>query len=115
MAATDYRIASSARGGAPGVYLEEIMPESPPVFRTGVPVFVGFVHENGRGNEWREKEKQKQSCALTHWEQFRERVGQPVRSGFLEYVVRGFFENGGEYCIVIPLRVPRGEPDSVWL
>src|SRR5262249_60262222 len=92
MAATDYRIASSARVGAPGVYLEEIMPESPPVFRTGVPVFVGFVQENGSGNEWREEEKR--PCALTHWEQFRERVGQPVRGGVLEYVVRGFFEKG---------------------
>jgi len=113
MAAIDYRIASSVRVGAPGVYLEEIMPESAPVFRTGVPVFVGFVHENGSGNEGRDEEKR--PCTLTHWEQFRERVGQPVRGGFLEYVVRGFFENGGEYCIVIPLRVPRGEPDSVWL
>ena len=70
MAAIDYRIASSARVRAPGVYLEEIMPESAPVFRTGVPVFVGFVHEN----EWRDEEKR--PCTLTHWEQFRERVGQ---------------------------------------
>src|SRR5215475_173311 len=109
MAAIDYRIANTSRGKAPGVFLEEIMPESPPVFRTGVPVFVGFVHEY----EWRDEEKR--ACALTHWEQFRGRVGQPVRGGFLEYVVRGFFENGGEYCIVIPLRVSRDEPDSVWL
>jgi hypothetical protein len=71
------------------------------------------VHENGRRNERREEEER--PCALTRWEQFRERVGQSVPGGFLAYAVRGFFENGGECCIVIPLRVPHGEPDSVSL
>ena len=109
MAALNNRTASRAHDVAPGVYLEEIMPESPPVFRTGVPVFVGFVHENGQGES-----RDERYYALTHWEQFKQ-IGRSVRGGFLEYAVRGFFENGGKYCLVIPLRVPRGEPDFVWL
>ena len=79
------------------------------MFRTGVPVFVGFVHENGQGES-----RDERYYALAHWEQFKQ-IGRSVRGGFLEYAVRGFFENGGKYCLVMPLRVPRGEPDFVWL
>jgi phage tail sheath protein FI len=110
MATIDYRITSSARVQAPGVYLEEIAPQGPPLFRTGVPAFVGFVQADGERSD-----EEGRPCALTGWEQFRGRVGRSVRGGFLEYAVRGFFENGGDYCIVLPLRVPAGEPDSFLL
>jgi phage tail sheath protein FI len=33
-------------------------------------------------------------------------MGQAVPVGFLEYAVRGFFANGGESCVVLPLREP---------
>jgi len=105
MAAIDQRDANTARPRAPGVYIEEVAPESAPAFRTGVPVFVGFAEgsplQNAQGAD-----RASDFCRLTRWEQFVERVGQADPRGFLEYAVHGFFANGGESCVVIPLREP---------
>ena len=91
---------------APGVYLEEVAPDIPPAFQTGVPVFVGFVDGTMPGND-QDAERATNIYQLTRWEQFAERVGRPVPGGFLGYAVHGFFENGGASCVVVPLREPQ--------
>lgn len=96
-----------ARLKTPGVYLQEVEAQAPAVFRTGVPAFVGFVQADNPPEEARSE-----TCvALTRWEEF-SRVGRSVPGGFLEYAVRGFFQNGGEHCLVVPLRVPGEEQDG---
>ena len=114
MAPIEYRYDSVARSRVPGVHLEEVPPESVIAFRTGVPLFVGFVERTSR-ERLNESENDTQSHVLTRWEQFRESVGRTVMGGYLAYAVRGFFENGGERCVVIPLSLPPGEADTVGL
>ena len=94
---------SRAHPRAPGVYLEEVTLERAPAFRTGVPVFVGFVEDTKQGKE-QDADHRIDLYTLTRWEQF-EQVGRSVPGGFLEYAVRGFFENGGERCVVVSLRL----------
>ncbi|NES45385.1 phage tail sheath subtilisin-like domain-containing protein, partial [Moorena sp. SIO2C4] len=77
----------------PGVYREEIFPKPAPGLFTGVPVFLGFA-ETGPINS---------PQSLTLWSQFTETFGQPLADGYLAYAVRGFFENGGSFCLVVRL------------
>jgi hypothetical protein len=112
MAAIKQRNAYGVPLRAPGVYIEEIVPEQAPAFRTGVPVFVGFAAEVRSGIDLGSG----QTAAvgrLTRWEEFAERVGRAIPGGFLGYAVRGFFENGGESCVVIALR--ESQPHSAAL
>ena len=101
---------SNRRLTTPGIYLEDLIPQSPAVFRTGVPVFVGFSHgPNPAGT----RDRTYLPCVrLTRWEQFAQRVGPTPSWSFLEYAVRGFFENGGEYCVVAPVLVSESEDDA---
>jgi uncharacterized protein len=103
MAAVKQRNAYGAPLRAPGVYIEEIVPEQAPAFRTGVPVFVGFAAEGRAGSDLGAGQAAT-VCRLTRWEEFAERVGRAIPGGFLGYAVRGFFENGGESCVVMALR-----------
>jgi uncharacterized protein len=109
MAAINHFALQGAEIRSPGVYLEEVVPQSPALFRTGVPAFIGFVQKEEQSKDWPDE----RSYVLTRWEQFKA-IGRPVFGGFLEYSVRGFFENGGAHCFIIPLKVP-GEPDAVTL
>lgn len=77
----------------PGVYREEVFPTPPPVLLTGVPAFLGYVSK-GEANK---------PILLTLWDQFAENFGAPLSDGYLAYAVRGFFENGGSPCYVVPL------------
>jgi hypothetical protein len=88
------------------VYIEDVAPESAPAFRTGVPAFVGFAEEI-TSEHAQDTDRASDFCRLTRWEQFVERVGQADPRGFLGYAVHGFFANGGESCVVIPLREPQ--------
>jgi len=90
MMATNYPI--------PGVYLEQVLPTSVPEFLTGIPAFLGFV--NAGNNDDINKPKM-----LTLWPQFEGYFGQLQSSlpNYLGYAVRGFFENGGRLCYVVPL------------
>ncbi|MGA7414100.1 MAG: phage tail sheath subtilisin-like domain-containing protein [Bryobacteraceae bacterium] len=40
---------------------------------------------------------------LSLWSQFDAHVGKPGPDSYLAYAVRGFFENGGQRCYVVPL------------
>jgi len=80
----------------PGVYLHEVqMPLMQPL-ATGVPAFLGYAF---RGPST--------PTAISTWLQFQTLFGSmPLTSlekGYLAAAVRGFFENGGRACYVVPL------------
>src|SRR5262249_46670826 len=110
MAWTSVYTMSDRRLTAPGIYIEDVAPQNPVVFRTGVPVFVGFIQRPAPTSA---HDREYPPCIrLTRWEQFALLVGESPSWGFLQYAVRGFFENGGEYCVVAPLRVSKSEDDA---
>src|SRR5262245_40245102 len=39
------------------------------------------------------------------WEDFQRKIGVGIRGGFLDYAVRGFFQNEGARCVVLALPV----------
>ncbi len=78
---------------APGVYPQDVFPPPAPTLLTGVPAFLGYAADGKPGAPY----------PLTLWPQFETRFGAPRDDGFLGYAVRGFFENGGLLCYVVPL------------
>jgi phage tail sheath protein FI len=81
------------RERAPGIYWQEDTPAPPPVFLTGVPVFLGYA-ERGPGPA-------EGPAVLTLWPQFTELFGAPPSDSFLAAAVRGFFQNDGVMCHVM--------------
>lgn len=94
-----YLRAARSNYRTPGVYYETLVKvHAQPVFRTGIPVFVGFVQPGSN---------RKDSPEIHHidrFQQFSQRY-EPLPESYLGYAVRGFFENGGEQCVVVPLQV----------
>jgi hypothetical protein len=92
---------------APGVYYETRAEPRPQfALRTAVPVFVGFA-------EWMSSERD--SSGIHHidrWQQFLHWY-KPLPESYLGHAVRGFFENGGEQCVVMPVRSNRGDPENM--
>lgn len=88
---------------APGVHLEEVLPEKRPALKTGVPVFVGFgeITEPGEGEKVDAGRIEVfRPAGLEHFA----RCFKPgVSDGYLDYAIRGFFENGGQDCVVVSL------------
>jgi Bacteriophage tail sheath protein len=85
----------------PGVYRKDVFPEPVQELRTGVPAFLGFtesVPKDGQGHE-----QINIPHLLTLWAQFEENFGPPLSAAYLGSAVRGFFENGGSLCYVVPL------------
>ncbi|BAZ70716.1 phage tail sheath protein fi-like protein (plasmid) [Fischerella sp. NIES-4106] len=86
----------------PGVYyLERVQPPEQKL-QTGVPVFLGYtttVPEDHQGNK-----KFNEPRPLTIWAQFERYFGKPAVNSYLPYAVRGFFQNGGSLCYVVPLQ-----------
>ncbi|MFF5112053.1 phage tail sheath family protein [Streptosporangium sp. NPDC000509] len=78
---------------APGVYPQDVFPPPAPSLLTGVPAFLGYTGDGKPGAPY----------PLTLWPQFKTRFGVPRNDGFLGHAVRGFFENGGLLCYVVPL------------
>jgi len=84
----------------PGVYREETFgPARRKRFFTGVPAFLGLTPTVPRSGP----AKRYAPIMLSLWSQFEHHIGKPRRDSFLAYAVRGFFENGGERCYVVPL------------
>lgn len=82
---------------APGVYYEMFFErKAQPAFHTGVPVFVGFAKRSGRSTQ-----RTSQIYHLDRWPQFHHFETTP--ESYLGHAVRGFFENGGEHCVVAPV------------
>lgn len=76
----------------PGVYWEDEYPVAPRRFSTGVPAFLGFTNRDAG------------PASVSRYAQFAAQFGEADRDGFLASAVRGFFENGGEACHVVPLQ-----------
>jgi len=84
---------------APGVYRYDEFARRPAEFSTGVPVFIGKV-SNARD------EALKKPPLLHFWPQFRTMVlheGKELKDDIVAYAIRGFFQNGGRHCYVVPL------------
>jgi hypothetical protein len=89
---------------APGVYYEMPVPaRAQPAFRTAVPIFAGF-------GDWisRSGASSGDIHRIDHWQQFLH-FCNPLPESYLGFAVRGFFENGGEYCFVT---LAQGNEDS---
>lgn len=85
--------------GVPGVYLERAARRPEPGFTSGVPLFIGFGRVREGGGETADRAAR--PVRLANWEDFVQGV-EPLPPGrFLSYAVRGFFENGGERCVVL--------------
>ena len=84
---------------APGVYREdEFRLPTRTLFTTGVPAFLGVV-PLPRDSAFKDK-----AVMLTLWAQVEKHFDQRVPHCDLAYAVRGFFENGGKGCYVVPLK-----------
>jgi hypothetical protein len=84
---------------APGVYRQDAFPPPPPSLLTGVPVFLGYADQG----VVEERELVNVPQRLTLWPQFEQLLGPPRTEGYLAGAVRGFFENDGVLCYVVPL------------
>ena len=104
MADVDFDSGSEAQGRAPGVYIKEVEPSPGAGFATGVPLFIGFARIRPQAIEDQGSNEPK-SLRLASWEQFEQSIEFVAPGSFLGYAVRGFFENGGERCFVVPLRL----------
>lgn len=86
----------------PGVYYETLAKTRvQPPFRTGIPVFVGFAEAAPSSADKTGIRR------IDHWQQFAQWY-KSAQYSYLGYAVRGFFENGGERCIIVPVQC---EPD----
>lgn len=79
----------------PGVFLNQIAPQTQPELLTGVPLFLGLATANEPGNE------PKKLTLKTHIDQYF--IEELEEEGYLRDAVRGFFENGGRLCYAIAL------------
>jgi len=93
---------------APGVYYQEVVLPKGPQLQTGVPLFVGFGEVTG--TEKREKfgPGRTEVFRPTDREHFDRFFKPGTFGGYLDYAVRGFFENGGENCVVASLPEIKG-------
>jgi phage tail sheath protein FI len=82
----------------PGVYKEERFPEPIATLQTGVPAFLGYTRKVGERRQLIHVPQR-----LTRWQQFEQYFGALRAEGYLGAAVRGFFENGGRQCYVVPL------------
>ena len=87
----------------PRVYFEEFAPRKSPEFRTGIPAFLGF-------RQLDPDQIRSSPCAHPMGRSSMRSSGTDPGEGFLRHAVRGFFENGGEICIVVELQRDEAEP-----
>ncbi len=89
-----------SRHRTPGVFIEHSVDQGKNAgFKTGVPVFVGF----GKLTDLASKYSRDSWCRITSMQQFGGCVERVPERSFLRYAVRGFFENGGEICVIVPV------------
>ncbi len=84
----------------PGIYREIVREVPDVVLRTGSPVFLGVMSSQSKLDS--------KPIHLYRWTQFQQSVDAPLDGGYLADAVRGFFDNGGRHCVILPTRC-RGE------
>ena len=94
----------TADARVPGVYREELFPVPQPVLLTGVPVFLGKAARGPADTP----------IMLSAWPQFAAQFGGSP-TGYLQYAVRAFFENGGRLCYVVRLDTEPSSPEALTL
>ena len=107
---------SAKRVAPPGVHFEEVAPKKKPAQQTGVPVFIGFCEAVGQGDCKKTDAGSLEIFRLTSIEQLEQSptcIRHGVPGGFLDYAIRGFFENGGEHCVVVSLREVEGDYERI--
>lgn len=97
MSSLPRRFEADPRYPTPGVYFEDAARRQPIRFTTGHPAFLGLAQPA----PGRVADRAVRMTWLTDWQQFADRVGRVPEGGFLDSAVRGFFENGGQACMVI--------------
>ncbi|MFZ2168853.1 MAG: phage tail sheath subtilisin-like domain-containing protein [Methylococcaceae bacterium] len=90
-----------SRYRAPGVHIDSVAQEKKAEFKTGIPVFVGF----GKLTSLAIRYCKYPWCRITSWQQFEQNIELTPADSYLTYAVRGFFENGGECCVIVPVSV----------
>ncbi len=86
----------------PGIIWQDVRPTPAVKLRTGVPAFLGLTEKAPRDEQNQEAFYLPQ--AVNQWPRFKELFGSPVDRGYLSCAVRGFFENGGRECYVVPCK-----------
>ena len=101
------RVDQISRYRIPGVHIDFQTQDKVEVFKTGIPVFIGF----GRLSDLTFEPCQMGWCRITSWKQFETSVITPSY-GYLRSAVQGFFENGGVQCVIVPIPLDEGsKPD----
>src|SRR4051794_20259517 len=91
----------------PGVYWEGEPAARASEPRDGVPVFLGLTQDKPAGPPGPARPRE-----LARWSQFAELFPSPPPDGYLAPAVRGFFENGGNWCYVLGLGGPELSPGA---
>ena len=86
---------------APGVYKEDKFPQPTAEIQTGVPAFVGLVNTLDADTAFNIP---RQLISQFQFPQLFDRSASISHNGYLAHAVRGFFENGGKRCYVVPLK-----------
>ena len=86
----------------PGLYREDVFPVTQAALPTGVPAFLGETSRGGIN----------QPVRLTRFPQLVEAFGPPTKKGCLATAVEGFFLNGGQECLVVPLDPAPSDPEA---
>lgn len=87
----------------PGVYRMPVQPAAIGGLAVGVPGFLGYPSGQAAINLAR---------PLRQWSEFVVAFGAEAAGSCLAAAVRGFFENGGQFCYVVALAGPQVDPDS---
>jgi hypothetical protein len=100
---------------APGVFILKVDPIPRAGITSGVPLFIGFVpaprdpelvEASGEPKVEPGQAPPPVRVTVENWEDFQRKIGPGIRGGFLDYAVRGFFQNEGARCVVLALPVP---------
>ncbi|WP_168790617.1 phage tail sheath family protein [Paraburkholderia aromaticivorans] len=93
----------------PGLYFDwqAIAANAPARLPSGVPLFVGLTGPVQPGQDAAPVRR------LTRWQQFDEAFASDSVSSLLACAVRGFFENGGRLCYVMPVELAPDPPAEV--
>jgi hypothetical protein len=99
-------LGGSGQQRPPGLYFDWLAggATAPSAMPSGVPLFVGLT---GRGHA---SEGPAPVRRLLRWQQFDDTFAGDGVSGLLACAVRGFFENGGQRCYVMPIDLDADNP-----
>jgi hypothetical protein len=89
---------------SPGVHLKEMDAVEGNSFQTAVPLFVGAGETNDLQSCENSVVGDLKVYRIHSFDHFEQCFSVCSLYGFLDYAVRGFFENGGKNCLVLPIK-----------